>query len=118
MNLRFWGGRGSIPTPEPDRLRYGGNTTCLEIGYPDDDEPVLIDCGSGIRAPGIELLRRPVSRIPILLTHFHWDHIQGFPFFGPAYDPVQKITVLTVQDEQHHVLGVIHMHDLLRAGVV
>jgi glyoxylase-like metal-dependent hydrolase (beta-lactamase superfamily II) len=86
MNLRFWGVRGSIPTPESDRLRYGGNTTCLEIGSPAKKEAVLIDCGSGIRAlPGAELMLRPVSRIHILLSHFHWDHIQGLPSFAPLF---------------------------------
>ena len=109
MNLRFWGVRGSIPTPEPDRLRYGGNTTCLEIGYPDDDEPVLIDCGSGIRAPGIELMRRPVSRIHILLTHFHWDHIQGLPSFAPLFQSGVEIIFYANRppDQVRRLLGVL-----------
>ena len=109
MNLRFWGVRGSIPTPEPDRLRYGGNTTCLEIGYPDDDEPVLIDCGSGIRAPGIELMRRPVSRIHILLTHFHWDHIQGLPSFAPLFQAGMEIVFYANRppDQVRRLLGVL-----------
>ena len=87
MNVRFWGVRGSIPTPEPDRLRYGGNTTCLEISAPGAEEAVIIDCGSGIRALGDELMSRPVRRIHILLTHFHWDHIQGVPSFAPMFQP-------------------------------
>jgi phosphoribosyl 1,2-cyclic phosphodiesterase len=92
MNLRFWGVRGSIPTPEPDRLRYGGNTTCLEIGCPSEKEAVIIDCGSGIRALGEELVRRQVSRIHILLSHFHWDHLQGLPSFAPLFQPGVEIT--------------------------
>jgi phosphoribosyl 1,2-cyclic phosphodiesterase len=92
MNLRFWGVRGSIPTPEPDRLRYGGNTTCLELGCPGDEEAVIIDCGSGIRGLGDELLRRKVSRIHIMLTHFHWDHLQGLPSFAPLFRPGMEIT--------------------------
>ena len=93
MEVRFWGVRGSIPTPEVDRLRYGGNTTCLEIGTPGQREPVIIDCGSGIRALGDELLRRQARRIHILLTHFHWDHIQGLPSFAPLFQPGVEITI-------------------------
>ncbi|HEX4007369.1 MAG TPA: MBL fold metallo-hydrolase [Acidobacteriaceae bacterium] len=86
MNLRFWGVRGSIPTPHADRLRYGGNTTCVEIGSRADSEAVLIDCGSGLRVLGEDLAHRPpLSRIHILLTHFHWDHIQGLPYFPPLF---------------------------------
>jgi len=91
MNLRFWGVRGSIPTPESDRLRYGGNTTCLEIGSPGEKEAVIIDCGSGIRALGDELMLRRVSRIHILLSHFHWDHLQGLPSFAPLFQPGVEI---------------------------
>jgi phosphoribosyl 1,2-cyclic phosphodiesterase len=92
MNLRFWGVRGSIPTPVLDRLRYGGNTTCLEIAAPGESEAVILDCGSGIRALGEELMRRRVSRIHILLTHFHWDHLQGLPSFAPLFQPGVEIT--------------------------
>jgi phosphoribosyl 1,2-cyclic phosphodiesterase len=109
MNLRFWGVRGSIPTPEPDRLRYGGNTTCLEIGAPGQDEAVLIDCGSGIRVPGAELMLRPVSRIHILLTHFHWDHIQGLPSFGPLFQSGMEIIFYANRppDQVRRLLGVL-----------
>ncbi|MGA2649902.1 MAG: MBL fold metallo-hydrolase [Terracidiphilus sp.] len=109
MNLRFWGVRGSIPTPESDRLRYGGNTACLEIGYPSENEAVLIDCGSGIRAPGVEFMQRPVSRIHILLTHFHWDHIQGLPSFAPLFQSGAEIIFYANRptDQVRRLLGVL-----------
>jgi phosphoribosyl 1,2-cyclic phosphodiesterase len=85
--------RGSIPTPEPDHLRYGGNTTCLEIGTSDLDEAVIIDCGSGVRALGDDLINRSIRRIHIMLTHFHWDHIQGLPSFAPLFQSGAEITI-------------------------
>ena len=93
MKVRFWGVRGSFPTPEMDRLRYGGNTTCLEIGTSDSQDPVIIDGGSGIRALGDEIQARSVSRIHILLSHFHWDHIQGLPSFAPLFHTGAEITI-------------------------
>lgn len=109
MNLRFWGVRGSIPTPELDRLRYGGNTACLEIGFPGKSEAILIDCGSGIRACGVELMRRHVSRIHILLTHFHWDHIQGLPSFAPLFQSGVEIVFYTDRpaEQARRLLGVL-----------
>jgi phosphoribosyl 1,2-cyclic phosphodiesterase len=93
MYLRFWGVRGSIPAPGPRHTRYGGNTACLEIrreGVP----PLILDAGSGIRELGASLLSEPApnSEYLIFLTHFHWDHIQGLPFFAPLYQPGQTIT--------------------------
>jgi phosphoribosyl 1,2-cyclic phosphodiesterase len=87
MNLTFRGVRGSLPTPQANRLRYGGNTTCLEIGTPDPAQALLIDCGSGARELGDRLLAGTAHTIHILFTHFHWDHIQGLPYFAPLFDP-------------------------------
>ena len=87
LQLKFWGVRGSIPTPQPDNLGFGGNTTCLEIRLP-NREIVIIDGGSGLRYLGLSLMREfPNQKLAlrILMTHFHWDHIQGIPFFAPLY---------------------------------
>jgi len=87
MRIRFWGVRGSTPTPDPRNSRYGGNTTCLEIRL-NNDTLIILDCGSGMRALGKSLIgefgERPIQGF-VFLTHFHWDHIQGIPFFLPLY---------------------------------
>ncbi len=92
--IKFWGTRGSIAVPSPDTLRYGGNTTCVELRA--DGEIIVLDAGSGIRPLGIALDRefqaRPM-RLSLLITHAHWDHIQGFPFFKPAYDSKNEIRI-------------------------
>lgn len=86
MKIRIWGTRGSIPTPSaPDfpTRRYGGDTTCVSVAS--GDALVILDAGSGIRHLGNEMLRGGPRSATILFSHFHWDHIQGFPFFVPAY---------------------------------
>jgi phosphoribosyl 1,2-cyclic phosphodiesterase/CheY-like chemotaxis protein len=93
--VRFWGVRGSIPTPGPATNFYGGNTTCVEVRA--DGEIMVFDAGSGIRALGLHLNKefkgRPLN-LTLLLTHMHWDHIQGFPFFMPAYNPQNHLRIL------------------------
>src|SRR5262245_48891019 len=87
MTVRFWGTRGSIPTPGRRTEKYGGNTTCLEVRH--GETRIVLDAGSGIRELGESWSREfdePI-RASLLLTHLHWDHIQGFPFFAPAYQP-------------------------------
>lgn len=83
--VRFWGVRGSIPTPGPRTRRYGGNTSCVEVRV--DDHLLIFDAGTGMRELGVHLLkaRQKELTIHLFLSHPHWDHIQGFPFFGPAY---------------------------------
>ncbi len=82
--VTFWGTRGSIPTPGPQTARYGGNTSCISITAA-DGRLVILDAGSGLRPLGHELMkqRNPGLSADILLSHTHWDHIQGLPFFKP-----------------------------------
>jgi len=92
VTVRCWGTRGSIPTPGPDTVRYGGNTTCFEVCY--GDVRLIFDAGSGIRTLGMDVVEKGPNTIHIFLTHFHWDHIQGFPFFKPLYDPEDSIRIV------------------------
>ncbi|HET9947980.1 MAG TPA: MBL fold metallo-hydrolase [Longimicrobiales bacterium] len=92
VTIRCWGTRGSIPTPGPSTVRYGGNTSCFELRH--RGARLIFDAGSGIRLLGTEVLEKGPNRIHIFLTHFHWDHIQGFPFFAPLYDPEDTIRVV------------------------
>jgi phosphoribosyl 1,2-cyclic phosphodiesterase len=97
FTLKFWGVRGSIPTPQVENLRYGGNTTCLEIRAP-GEEPVVIDTGSGARLLGAQLIAEPFTTL--LFTHFHWDHIQGLPFFAPLFRKETKVTLASSHKTQ------------------
>ncbi len=92
MRVRFWGTRGSVPTPGPATTRFGGNTSCVEV-VAADGTCVVLDCGTGARELGLALLAEGPPTLHILLTHTHWDHIQGFPFFAPAYLPGAIVNV-------------------------
>jgi phosphoribosyl 1,2-cyclic phosphodiesterase len=92
--VKFWGVRGSIASPGPETVNYGGNTSCIEVRV--GGEIVILDAGTGIRklglALGAEFKDRPIN-LNLLITHTHWDHIQGFPFFPPAYEPHNAVTI-------------------------
>lgn len=94
MKIRFWGVRGSLPTPGPETARYGGNTTCIQV-VRDTGPIIIIDCGTGIRSLADHLMSsgKPPFDIRLLVTHTHWDHIHGFPFFTPIYTPGSNVQV-------------------------
>jgi len=96
MELKFWGVRGSIPAPGPATVRYGGNTACVSL-RPSSNGLIVLDCGTGARNLGITLMEgvfgKGAGEASILLSHAHWDHIQGFPFFVPLYQPGNKFHI-------------------------
>jgi len=93
MELTFWGTRGSIPVPGESYAGYGGNTPCLELETK-AGEVIIIDAGSGIRNLGNNILRENKSKkLSLIISHTHWDHIQGIPFFKPFYIPGFEIDV-------------------------
>ncbi len=102
MRIRFWGVRGSLPVPGPGTVRMGGNTACVEVKA--DGELIILDAGSGIRNLGTKLLKegKPV-KASLFFTHIHHDHIQGFPFFGPAFVPT---TILKIYGERKGDVGI------------
>lgn len=90
MKVRFWGVRGSIPVSAPCFARAGGNTTCVEIQA--QGQRLILDGGTGLAALGQSLGHRPLDAA-LLFTHVHWDHIQGVPFFSPAFNPDSQLTL-------------------------
>lgn len=91
MRLKLWGTRGSLPSPGPETVRYGGNTSCVELR--DGDGPVIVlDAGTGIRRLGVELEGHN-GRVDLLLSHLHMDHIQGLGFFRPLYEPDREVHI-------------------------
>jgi phosphoribosyl 1,2-cyclic phosphodiesterase len=93
MKVKFWGTRGSIAVPGKDTTVYGGNTTCIEITL-ETGRKIIIDAGTGIRPLGNKLCEEgDAVDVHLLITHIHWDHVLGFPFFAPIYEPTTKISV-------------------------
>ncbi len=106
MKLRFWGVRGSIPCPGAKTMKYGGNGACMELRVENRKEIIVIDAGSGIRELGNTLVANDLPngplRLALYLSHTHWDHIMGFPYFTPIYIPGTKMTVhgpVTYEDD-------------------
>ena len=93
MRATIWGCRGSLASPGPDTVRYGGNTSCVEIRL-SDDSVLVLDAGTGIRPLGAKILREGLpARIDVLLTHLHMDHLEGLGFFGPIWEPSAEVHV-------------------------
>ena len=116
MQITFWGVRGSYPVPGAATVRYGGQTSCVEVRAA-SGETVIVDAGTGMRQLGNKLAREAngqPSQYHVLLSHVHWDHIQGLPFFSPAYIPGTRISVyalLTAANELDQVIGGITRHE-------
>lgn len=92
MKVKMWGVRGSIASPGPRTVRYGGNTTCIEVRS-DDDSLIILDAGTGIFPLAQSLLARLPVNANVFISHTHWDHIQGLPFFVPLYIPGNKVRI-------------------------
>lgn len=107
--VTFWGVRGSIPTPGHATQRYGGNTACIEVKA--NDELFILDGGSGMRSLGQDIVSRqghPAISAHLLFSHSHWDHIQGFPFFIPAYSPQSQMKIYGTNANDRVIFDLLH----------
>ncbi len=109
LTIRFWGVRGSIPSPGPSTVRYGGNTPCVSIHLP-GDKTLVLDSGSGIRELGKHLSKNR-GEIFLILSHSHWDHIHGFPFFHPIYQKARKISLFPNLTEKEVICSLLDQMD-------
>lgn len=108
MKVTLWGVRGSVPSPDPTTVRYGGNTACVSVEL--DDGILILDAGTGIRPLGKELMGGDIP-IYVLITHNHWDHIQGFPFFPPIYQPHRTIYIFPFKRRQQTMCSLLEQMD-------
>jgi phosphoribosyl 1,2-cyclic phosphodiesterase len=92
FKVKFWGTRGTVACPGPNHLAYGGNTSCVEVAM--GGRRVIFDLGTGVRNLGKWFMRRQLREATVLMSHTHWDHIQGFPFFEPAFSPGHRFRIM------------------------
>jgi phosphoribosyl 1,2-cyclic phosphodiesterase len=115
MKVRFWGVRGSIPVPGKTTSRYGGNTSCVEV-RPKDASPIIIDAGTGLRRLGKSLMEESFGdgkgKTSILISHTHWDHVQGLPFFSPLYRAGNQVHIFARQRDTHLEAVFSQQHDM------
>jgi phosphoribosyl 1,2-cyclic phosphodiesterase len=116
MELKFWGVRGSIPSPGRHTLKYGGNTSCIELRIGPRRRLIIIDAGTGLKHLGDALMAHDIKNGPLdadlFLTHTHWDHIMGFPFFTPIYIPGTKLRIHGTVTHENHSLEKVFEHQL------
>ncbi len=107
FKVKFWGVRGSIACPSPRHIGFGGNTSCIEVSA--GGTHIVFDAGTGIRNLGTWMLRKGVNHAHIMLSHTHWDHINGFPFFVPAFIPGNNFHIMAghVPDDQGGIRKVL-----------
>ena len=101
--IDFWGVRGSVPSPGSETIRYGGNTSCISITV--ENKILILDAGTGIRNLGSSMIGESDLKIFIIITHTHWDHIQGFPFFTPIYQPNRPVYMFPTLHKKNLVLS-------------
>jgi len=101
--VEFWGVRGSVPSPGLETIRYGGNTSCISITA--DNKILILDAGTGIRNLGSSIIGKSDLKIFVIITHTHWDHIQGFPFFTPIYQPNRPVHMFPTLHKKNLVLS-------------
>ena len=110
MKVRFWGVRGSFPVPGPETNRYGGNTSCVAVRISDGGPYIIIDAGTGLRKLGKDMMQGEFAAgtgsAHLLVSHTHWDHIQGLPFFAPVYQKGNKFFVYARQRDDTHLRAV------------
>ncbi len=103
ISIDFWGVRGSVPSPGSETIRYGGNTSCISITV--ENKILILDAGTGIRDLGNSMIEQSDLKIFVIITHTHWDHIQGFPFFTPIYQPNRPVYMFPTLHKKNLVLS-------------